>query len=73
MASLFNNFWKGAKGLKVKELAPYTAQYSKDHLTYSKLRPQFKEGLDVSPLEAVLHLSCRELRAFACDCLSTFV
>ena len=48
MASHLQNFVKGAKGLKLKELVPYTSKYSKEHLTYSKLQPQFKSSLDVS-------------------------
>ena len=48
MASHIQNFVKGAKGLKLKELVPYTSKYSKEHLTYSKLQPQFKSSLDVS-------------------------
>lgn len=48
MASHVTNFLKGAQGLKLKELVPYASKYYKDNLTYSKLRPQFTQGLDVS-------------------------
>jgi len=48
MGSHVQSFLKGAKGLKLKELAPYASKYSKEHLTYSKIQPQLKTGLDVS-------------------------
>jgi hypothetical protein len=56
MASHVQSFMKGAKGLKLKELAPYASKYSKEHLTYSKLQPQLKHSLDVSNP----HNSCLE-------------
>ena len=48
MASHVQQFLKGAQGLKLKELVPYTSKYTREHLTYSKLRPQFLQGLNVS-------------------------
>lgn len=48
MASHVQQFFKGAQGLKLKELAPYAAKYYRENLTYSKLRPQIAQGLDVS-------------------------
>ena len=58
MASHIQNFVKGAKGLKLKELVPYTSKYSKEHLTYSKLQPQFKSSLDVIPCPFVVRKPC---------------
>lgn len=64
--SLVSTFTKGLKGLKLKEVGPYSAQYAREHLTYSKLQPRFKTSLDVSLI--TLHIlpsyAVYSLRAF---------
>lgn len=57
MSGHLQQFVKGARSLKLKELGPYAAKYYRENLTYSKLQPQVAQGLEVIILGLLLLLS----------------
>lgn len=59
---IWRGFLDGAKGLKLGEMGPYAAKYSREHLSSNQLQSRFDRAFAVRPLPF-----CDIIKTFVCD------